>query len=51
MQDDAWGKDMGTILHQDRHSIDFYSKELCVKFQYFSTYVWELHAITSVVQK
>lgn len=34
IQNNNSGKGMGAVLHQDRHSISFYNKKLCVKSTY-----------------
>lgn len=42
---------MGAILQQRSHPIAFYSKMFCPRLQHASTYIHELHAITSAVRK
>lgn len=39
------------VLCYGKNASYFYSKKLCVKLQTLSTYVQEVHAITSAVQK
>ncbi|WVZ16035.1 hypothetical protein V8G54_013601 [Vigna mungo] len=48
---DASGVVMGAILMQEGHPIAFHSKPFCPKLMRSSTYVHELHAITSTVKK
>lgn len=42
---------MGAVSTQNGHPISFFSKKICPKLKKSSTYVRELHAITSPVQK
>lgn len=51
IQTDASGIGMGTILTQNGHPVSFFSKSFCSKLQNSSTYVRELHAITTAVHK
>lgn len=48
---DASGLAMGSVLMQRDHPIAFFSKPFCLKLQRASTYVRELHAITTAVRK
>lgn len=48
---DASGTAMGAVLIQQSHHLAYYSKVFCPRLQRASTYVWELHAITSAVWK
>lgn len=50
IQNDASGYRMGAVLIQNAPPISFFSKRLCPKLQCSSTYVRELHAITTAVQ-
>lgn len=51
LKPDASGFAMGVVLLQHQHPNSFFSKPLCLKLQLASTYMHELHAITSVVHK
>lgn len=51
VETDASGTTMGAVLIQQSHHLAYYSKVFCPRLQRASTYVWELHAITSVVWK
>lgn len=42
---------IGAVLLQNSHPIKFFSKTLCPPLLTSSTYVWELHAITTMVRK
>ena len=42
---------MGTVLSQEGHPIDFFSKQFCPKLARSSAYVRELGAITNTVKK
>lgn len=42
---------MGAVLMQNGHPIAFFSKLFCPRLQRASTYVRELHAITTAVRK
>ena len=45
------GLDMGVVLMQHGHPLAFFSKTLCPRLQRASTYVLELHAITTAIRK
>lgn len=51
LETDASGSAVGAVLMQDGHPITYYSKKLCPRMAYASTYIRELHAITSAVKK
>lgn len=51
LQTDASGHAMGAVLLQDKHPIAFFSKVFCPRMVKASTYLRELHAITSAVKK
>ncbi|MCI11102.1 hypothetical protein A2U01_0032202, partial [Trifolium medium] len=51
IETDASGCAMGAVLMQNSHPIALFSQPFCPKLQRSSTYVRELHAITSVVKK
>lgn len=51
LQTDASGTGIGAVLTQNGHPVSYFSKKLCPKLQNSSTYVRELHAITTAVQK
>jgi hypothetical protein len=51
LETDASGKAMGVVLMQQNHPIAFFSKQFCPRLLRSSTYVRELHAITTSVKK
>jgi hypothetical protein len=51
IETDASGSAMGAVLMQNSHPIAFFSQPFCPTLQRSSTYVRELHAITSAVKK
>ena len=51
IETDASASAMGAVLLQDHHPIAYHSKVLCPRLQRASTYIRELHAITSAVRK
>jgi hypothetical protein len=51
LETDASGKAMGAVLMQNNKPIAFFSKQLCPRLLRSSTYVRELHAITTAVKK
>jgi hypothetical protein len=51
VQTDASGFAMGAVLLQHDHPLAFYSRVFCPRLAKASTYIRELHAITSAVKK
>lgn len=51
LQTDASARGLGAVLHQNGHPIAFLSKTFCSKLKNASTYVRELHAIITSIQK
>jgi hypothetical protein len=51
LETDASGIAMGAVLMQNNHPIAFFSKPFCQRLLNSSTYVRELHAITTAVKK
>jgi len=51
LETDASGSAMGVVLMQHDHPIAFFSKPFCPRLLRSLTYVRELHALTSVVNK
>jgi hypothetical protein len=51
VQTDASNFAMGAVLLQNDHPLAFYSKVLCPRLAKASTYIRELHAITSAVKR
>lgn len=49
LETDASGLVMGAVLMQHNHPIAFFSKPFCPRLLKASTYVHELHAITTAV--
>ena len=47
----ASGLGMGVVLQQSGHPIAFFNEKFCPKISRSSTYVHELHAITTIVHK
>jgi hypothetical protein len=51
VQTDASGQAMGAVLLQGDHPIAYFSKIFCPRLSKASTYIRELHAITSAVKR
>ncbi|MCI13270.1 hypothetical protein A2U01_0034387, partial [Trifolium medium] len=51
LETDASGIAMGAVLMQNSHPIAFFSKPFCPRLCKASTYICELHAITTAVKK
>ncbi|MCH80967.1 Ty3/gypsy retrotransposon protein, partial [Trifolium medium] len=51
VQTDASGFAMGAVLLQNNHPLAFYSSVFCPRMARASTYIRELHAITSAVKR
>lgn len=51
LETNTFGFAMGAVLLQNSHLIAFFSKTFYPRLQRASTYVWELHAITTTVCK
>jgi hypothetical protein len=51
LETDASGLAMGAVLMQDSHPIAFFSKPFCPRLRRSSTYIREIHAITTAVKK
>ncbi|GAU44853.1 hypothetical protein TSUD_112270 [Trifolium subterraneum] len=51
IQTDASGYAMGAVLIQQRHHLAYFSKVFCSRMMNASTYIHELHAITSAVKR
>lgn len=51
LETNALGTAMGVVLQQRSYPIAFFSKVFCPRLQHASTYIRELHAITSTVRK
>lgn len=49
LETDASGSAMGVVLMQDNHPIAFFSKQLSPQLQRVSTYVRELHVMTTAI--
>ena len=51
LETDASSVAMGVVLMQHGHPLTFFSQAFCPRLQRASTYVRELHAITTIVPK
>ena len=51
LETDASGIAMGVVLMQRGHPLAYFSKLFCPRLQHASTYIRELHAITTAVRK
>lgn len=51
VQTDASNFAMGAVLMQNDHPLAFFSRVFCPRMARVSTYIWELHAITSAVKR
>lgn len=51
VQTDASGHAMGAVLLQEDHPIAYFSKVFCPRLSNSSTYIRELHDITSAVKR
>lgn len=51
LKTDASGVAIGAVLMQKGHHIPFFNKHFCPRLLRASTYIREMHAITSTVKK
>lgn len=51
IETDASGSGMGAVLLQNKYHIAYFSKQFCAKLLCSSTYIRELHAITTTVKR